>query len=68
VWIYNAEEKPVIKSYNHEGNIYMHSPEMVAKILENGGLKLIKQFNFSFTTNPKKEVHTHKAVGQIYGK
>ena len=68
VWIYNPEEKKAVKSYVHQGNISMHDPKVVQEIIETKGLKLKKQFNFSFTTNPNREVHEHKAVGQIYGK
>ena len=68
VWIYDPKEKKTVKSYVHQGDITMHDPKMVQEIIEVGGLKLKKQFDFSFTTNPNNEVHEHKAVGQIYGK
>ena len=66
-WIYDSNKESFADSYVHDGKVYYHNPEIVQKILQEKGLTLKEQFDFSFSSNSQAAiVREHKAIGQIY--
>jgi len=66
-WIRDAEDRGFAASYVHGGHVHYHDPEVVRSLLEQGELRLVEQFAFSFESNPKaKLIRQHAGVGQIY--
>jgi hypothetical protein len=69
VWIYEEGTEGDVKSYVHDGSIYMHDPARVRAMVEKAGLRLVREFRYSFSINPAASASKrHQAVGQIYAK
>jgi SAM-dependent methyltransferase len=67
-YIYEIEKGESRPSYVRYGRgVHNHPPERVSKIL--GSLRKVKEFGFSFDTNPGfGPVHHHDAVGLVFSR